>query len=215
MIVDLFAGPGGWDLAARDLGLRTVGIELDGPTVRTRSDNGLATIRADLSTYRIPDIDLVGLIASPPCQSFSSSGPKTRDESMILRTEEWIRSTSPEWIALEQVVGARPAFRSLAGRLSDRYNVRTYDLTATDYSVHQRRVRTFLVASRTSVPELPSPTAGLLDRPLTLEELFPDRRGWTLDRSRPAALTPPAEIIFGTSRSSHAGLSRPQMNRGG
>lgn len=34
--VDIFAGPGGWDVAARDLGIDVVGIEIDDSACDTR-----------------------------------------------------------------------------------------------------------------------------------------------------------------------------------
>lgn len=75
-IVDLYSGIGGWDLAARELGMDPLGIEWDSRACATRRAAGLRTVRAD--AYRLP-FELrpgmfSGLIASPPCQSFSSAG---------------------------------------------------------------------------------------------------------------------------------------------
>lgn len=72
--VDLFAGPGGWDVAARGLGLSGVGIELDASTCETREAAGLATVEGDVRHYRPADLPAAGLIASPPCQTFSQAG---------------------------------------------------------------------------------------------------------------------------------------------
>ncbi|HEX7355283.1 MAG TPA: DNA cytosine methyltransferase [Mycobacteriales bacterium] len=76
VIVDLFAGAGGWDVAARDLGLCPIGIETDAAACATRSAAGLRTVRADVTS-----IDpgtwparVDGLIASPPCPAFSRAG---------------------------------------------------------------------------------------------------------------------------------------------
>lgn len=74
-IVDLFAGPGGWDIAARDLGLDPIGIELSASACATRAANGLATIRASVADYPPERFGhITGLIASPPCPLFSSAG---------------------------------------------------------------------------------------------------------------------------------------------
>lgn len=73
--VDLFAGPGGWDVAARDLGIEVTGIELDPDACATRAAAGLKTIDASVLDHdpdEFPDTD--GLIASPPCQTFSTAG---------------------------------------------------------------------------------------------------------------------------------------------
>jgi DNA (cytosine-5)-methyltransferase 1 len=74
--IDLFAGPGGWDLAARAVGLPVLGIEYDADTCTTRRAAGLPTIEADVRTVdRRPLIErFLDLIGSPPCQTFSASG---------------------------------------------------------------------------------------------------------------------------------------------
>lgn len=73
--VDLFAGPGGWDVAARDLGLHVLGIEWDHASCETRRAAGLPTIEGDVRQYGPADFPGVqGFIASPPCQTFSMAG---------------------------------------------------------------------------------------------------------------------------------------------
>lgn len=47
--VDLFAGPGGWDWAARALGLDPLGIEWDDAACATREAAGLRTLQADVA----------------------------------------------------------------------------------------------------------------------------------------------------------------------
>lgn len=71
---DLFAGPGGWDVAARALGIPTVGFEADRAACETRRANGLATIEGDLTAVDPRDHRGPGLIGSPPCQGFSAAG---------------------------------------------------------------------------------------------------------------------------------------------
>jgi DNA (cytosine-5)-methyltransferase 1 len=75
-VVDLFAGPGGWDVAARMLGLDPLGVEFDDAACKTRAAAGLRTEQADVATWREQHLDLIvrGLIASPPCQTFSTAG---------------------------------------------------------------------------------------------------------------------------------------------
>lgn len=82
--IDLFAGPGGWDVAGRDLGLKLVGIEWDQSACDTRRAAGLSTLQGDVRTYG-PGTDWFdhivnftdGFIASPPCQTFSIAGRGT------------------------------------------------------------------------------------------------------------------------------------------
>jgi DNA (cytosine-5)-methyltransferase 1 len=70
---DLFAGAGGWDLAAAELGIHARGVENMKEARATRDAAGLTTIHDDVWTFR-PDGDAEGLIASPPCQTFSAAG---------------------------------------------------------------------------------------------------------------------------------------------
>jgi DNA (cytosine-5)-methyltransferase 1 len=72
--VDLFAGPGGWDVAARELGIDVTGIEFDPAACQTRRAAGLKTIQDDVRNYGPKMFDVEGLIASPPCQTFSMAG---------------------------------------------------------------------------------------------------------------------------------------------
>ncbi|MFE1361352.1 DNA cytosine methyltransferase [Streptomyces harbinensis] len=73
--VDLFAGPGGWDLAAAAMGIRAVGLEWDAAAVATRTAAGHATIRTDVAAYPTgPLAGIRGLIASPVCTTYSVAG---------------------------------------------------------------------------------------------------------------------------------------------
>ena len=63
--LDLFAGPGGWDLAAEQLGVTPVGIEHDKITCETREAAGLATIRGDVSIENPYDYAPVDQLLTP------------------------------------------------------------------------------------------------------------------------------------------------------
>lgn len=85
--MDLFAGPGGWDLAAHELGLQPLGVEWDDSACATRAKAGLATIQADvaeLDPAAFPEC--TGLIASPPCQAWSMAGKRggERDKAEVI-----------------------------------------------------------------------------------------------------------------------------------
>lgn len=74
-VVDLFAGAGGWDLGAQGLGIDPLGIEYDDEACATRRAAGLATVQGDIAALDPLDYGPVdGLIASPPCQSYSAAG---------------------------------------------------------------------------------------------------------------------------------------------
>ncbi len=74
-IVDLFAGPGGLDVAAEKLGIPTVGVEWDSAACTTRRAAGLETVEGDVRLYGpsdFPDADV--LAGGPPCQTFTVAG---------------------------------------------------------------------------------------------------------------------------------------------
>ncbi|MFE4057114.1 DNA cytosine methyltransferase [Streptomyces sp. NPDC059096] len=78
-ILDLFAGPGGLDVAAHFLGFKSIGIEWDRNACETRYAAGLPTIHADVSVMRESRFDEIPksvdiLAGGPPCQSFSVAG---------------------------------------------------------------------------------------------------------------------------------------------
>lgn len=78
LVLDLFAGPGGWSHSVRLLGGRSVGLEWDQWACRTRAAAGLLTIRTDVAAYPVwPFVGRTrGFIASPPCQAWSMAGKR-------------------------------------------------------------------------------------------------------------------------------------------
>lgn len=91
-ILDLFAGPGGLDVAAHFLGYKSIGIELDRNACETRYAAGLPTIHGDVRVMRetrfdeIPDsVDV--LTGGPPCQSFSVAGKGTGRRALSTVTQ--------------------------------------------------------------------------------------------------------------------------------
>ncbi|MEU9734463.1 DNA cytosine methyltransferase [Streptomyces sp. NPDC048002] len=78
MILDLFAGPGGWSHALTVLGARDVGLEWDEWACKTRAQAGQLTIRTDVAAYPVWIFSgrVLGVIASPPCQAWSMAGKR-------------------------------------------------------------------------------------------------------------------------------------------
>lgn len=77
IVLDGFAGPGGWSEGLRRwLGLHDVGLEWDGAACDTRRAAGHLTVRVDVSCFVLgPLVGRVwGLLMSPPCTKFSTAG---------------------------------------------------------------------------------------------------------------------------------------------
>ncbi|MGW2009389.1 DNA cytosine methyltransferase [Streptomyces nigrescens] len=93
-ILDLFAGPGGLDVAAHFLGFKSVGIEWDQNACETRYAAGLPTFHADVSVMRETRFDEIPssvevLAGGPPCQSFSVAG-RGAGRAALATVEEFI-----------------------------------------------------------------------------------------------------------------------------
>ncbi|MEV4474193.1 DNA cytosine methyltransferase [Nonomuraea sp. NPDC049504] len=74
-IVDLFAGPGGLDVAARWLDVPVVGIEWDESACETRYAAKLETRHADVRDFKPSDFeDATVLAGGPPCQTYTVAG---------------------------------------------------------------------------------------------------------------------------------------------
>lgn len=74
-MVDLFAGPGGLDVAAHWLGLVVDGIEWDDNACATRTKAGLRTRHADVRDHKPADFEQATVLAGgPPCQTYTVAG---------------------------------------------------------------------------------------------------------------------------------------------
>lgn len=188
MIVDLYAGPGGWDEGLRLLGLATVGIEWDAAACDTAHAAGHLRIQADVSTYCIEAFaGATGLVASPPCQAWSMAGKRAgevdraRAHALVdayadgadqpgggwaddrshhaAQPVRWVRDLRPRWVALEQVPPVLGLWQHIAERLRRwGYSTWTGVLNSADYGVPQTRERAFLLARLGGSVAPPEPT---------------------------------------------------------
>lgn len=191
MIVDLFAGPGGWDEGARLAGYHgfLVGLEHDRAACLTATAAGHPRIQTDVATYPTAAFEgrVDGLIASPPCPTFSAAGDgagKTdtpnvlrlvadyangrppgdyewEDERSALTAQpmRWVAAIRPRWIALEQVPPVLPIWRYTAEMLRKHgYRTWTGVLSAEEYGVPQTRKRAVLLARLDGPARPPQPT---------------------------------------------------------
>lgn len=191
-VVDLFAGPGGWSEALRLLGHSgDVGIELDRWACSTRRAAGHETLEANVALVDPQDFrGAAGLIASPPCQAFSTAGRKHgrtmldqlidaidrgqwdarphRDPNvwLVLEVGRWFDELLPAWVVLEQVPAVLPLWEHYAKRMHGAgWCTWTGVLDAADYGVPQNRSRAVLIASARDVVGRPPATHGTVDVP--------------------------------------------------
>lgn len=111
MILDLFAGPGGFSEGCRILGLLgEAGIELDRWACATRRAAGHATVRADVAAFPVRQLRgrVTGLIASPPCGGVSIIGGRRGLADLPLVTD----------LLAEIAAGADPR-AAYAGKMAD------------------------------------------------------------------------------------------------
>jgi DNA (cytosine-5)-methyltransferase 1 len=132
-VVDLYAGPGGWDEGLRSIGITDViGIEIEANACATARAAGHDRVQADVSAVRIGDhAGAWGLVASPPCQAWSMAGKRQGEvdrakvHALIdayaagsdnpgddwadprshhaAQPVRWVRELRPAWVCFEQV----------------------------------------------------------------------------------------------------------------
>lgn len=186
--LDLFAGPGGWDVALHALGIEPLGVEWDDAAVSTRAAAGLWTKQADVSA--LDPLDFAPcelLLGSPPCPTFSAAGKGDgiadmplvyeaatavarskpvpplpwRDERSALVVEplRWAVFLKPRFLAWEQVPSVLPFWEHCAEILRMQgWNVWTGVMEAERYGVPQTRKRAILMADREQPVHPPRPT---------------------------------------------------------
>lgn len=109
MIIDLFAGPGGWDEGLKTIGRTDViGVEWDEAACATAEAAGHARIHADVAALPPSDVTtdrVEGLIASPPCQAWSMAGKRKgeldRQQCHVLADRMAAGDDSLDWTTWE------------------------------------------------------------------------------------------------------------------
>lgn len=177
--IDLFAGCGGLSKGFLDAGYDIiVGVDNDQAALNTFLINhdGAEALNADLSKQETFDeikkiarkrsIDVV--IAGPPCQGFSLSGPRNFDDErnkLYLAVIELVRQYQPKGFIIENVPGMATLYD---GQIKDEilkrfdnmgYNIQCKILCAADYGVPQMRKRLIFMGVRKDIgePVFPEP----------------------------------------------------------
>jgi len=115
--LDLFAGAGGMSLGAKMAGIDVkTAIEMDPHAVATYVHNHPETevFTGDIRKFKRTDLPQKGqisiLFGGPPCQGFSTSNQRTRNQ---LNSESWLFEEfvrvadlwKPDWVVFENVTG--------------------------------------------------------------------------------------------------------------
>ena len=177
--IDLFAGCGGLSRGFMDAGFKIlVGVDNDQAALNTFALNheGAYALNADLSKQETfekikelagdQEIDVV--IAGPPCQGFSVTGPRNFDDPrnrLYLAVLELVRQYQPKGFVIENVPGMAMMYE---GQVKDEilrrfqnmgYNVDCRILLAADYGVPQMRKRLVFMGIRSDIgePVFPEP----------------------------------------------------------
>jgi len=159
LVVDLCAGPGGWDEGARVAGYSggLIGLDSDPNACRTAVAAGHQRICVDVTRYPLaPFVGRVsGVIASPPCPDWSIAGSRRgyagASGQLLHEPLRWVLGLRPEWTAWECTPGREVAARFAADADVLRragYHAWSGVMNACDYGVASTRRRQILMASR-------------------------------------------------------------------
>ena len=171
--IDLFCGAGGLSKGFMDAGYDIiVGCDNDQDALNTFELNhkGAIALNADLSKQETIDeirklagdkhIDVV--IAGPPCQGFSLTGPRHFDDprnKLYLAVIALVKQYMPEGFIIENVPGMATMYNGqvrdeILRRFRDMgYNVDAKILCAADYGVPQMRKRLIFMGVRKDIGE--------------------------------------------------------------
>lgn len=162
--IDVFSGAGGLSLGAINAGIEVaLAIEKDKYSADTFKKNHPETrvLNGDINEIDLATIEIDSpfiLFGGPPCQGFSLSNTKTRNNDnknnhLFNRYFEWVETFQPTWFLFENVEGIvsynngetvdyiQSLFESIG------YTVKKDVLTASDYGVPQDRNRFFMIGN--------------------------------------------------------------------
>jgi DNA (cytosine-5)-methyltransferase 1 len=166
--IDLFSGAGGLSLGAINAGINVVlAVEKDKYSAETFKTNHPETqvLNEDINDIDLDKIEIKHpfiLFGGPPCQGFSLSNTKTRNNDnknnyLFNKYFEWVEKFKPTWFLFENVEGIvsynkgktveqiKILFESIG------YRVKKNVLTASDYGVPQDRNRFFMIGNNLGI----------------------------------------------------------------
>lgn len=162
--IDLFSGAGGLSLGATIAGMDVaLAVEAESNAASTYKQNFRNTTflhkkvedtsEQDYQTCKNVDV----LMAGPPCQAFSTSNQRTRNDlnplnNLLFEPARIASIVRPKWVMVENVpgldIGSRRQFLERLVEMMKRigYKVSIHKLNAVNFGVPQSRTRLFILA---------------------------------------------------------------------
>ena len=176
-VVDSFSGCGGLSLGFKMAGYNIKGmIDFDNDSLLTAKNNKLAehclnidlfdkNWQKELSKFIKPnEIDIV--VAGPPCQGFSLTGPRKLDDKrnqLYRAVFDLVKSSKPKAFLIENVKGMATLYNGkvredIVNQFSSLgYKVSTQILNSKNFGVPQSRERLFYIGLKTDYFKFPEP----------------------------------------------------------
>lgn len=176
-VLDLFSGCGGLSLGFQNAGYHVVlGIDNDDAALNTFRKNHIDAKGENIDLFQPDCMDRIEsllegkridvIVAGPPCQGFSLTGPRKFDDprnELYLRVFDAVKKFKPQGFVIENVRGMASLYK---GQVKDEilrrftalgYNVTWRILCAADYGVPQLRHRLIFVGIRRDLGEFSFP----------------------------------------------------------
>lgn len=189
--IELFSGPGGMGLGAKQAGIDVViAVEKDPYAAQTYLQNHKNTtvVVDDIKNINEFSFDRkkepIILFGGPPCQGYSNSNRQTRyaENPKNWLFKEFIKSVliiNPDWVVIENVPGLKNMDKGFfleeicADLHKIGYTPNFKILNAADFGVPQKRERIFIIASRDGIA-FEFPEGEFKDNPVTVFEALSD-----------------------------------------
>lgn len=199
-VIDLFAGCGGLSLGFEMAGFNIpLAIEKDEWASETYKKNHLSTkvLTGDITQIvnlenllSEKDLPIDGIIGGPPCQGFSLSGNRDKNDprnSLFMEFVRFVKYFKPKFFVMENVRGILSMKTKDSKSVKDLilseyntagYNVKICQLNAAEYGVPQSRLRIVFIGIRKDIPfkeENIGPTPFLFGKDqITIEQAIMD-----------------------------------------
>jgi DNA (cytosine-5)-methyltransferase 1 len=181
--IDMFCGCGGMTAGIKDAGFELLfGIDNDSPSLKTYNHNFGKNKGLDIDLFSKNYLNIIEenireigkgmdlVVAGPPCQGFSLTGPRNFDDprnQLYLSVLDVVKKFKPRAFLIENVKGMKAMYEGkVVKEIVERFTKLGYNvcepkiLIAADYGVPQFRERLFIVGIRKYIGEFmfPQPT---------------------------------------------------------